>query len=49
MANQEQLVLVRARVDGWNKWREDQPDKEVMPRTYAGLYQLTGLSSGPTM
>jgi uncharacterized protein YjbI with pentapeptide repeats len=29
MANAEQLALLRTSIEGWNKWRDDEPDKEI--------------------
>ena len=29
MANEEQLVLLKAGVEGWNEWRKKEPDEEI--------------------
>lgn len=29
MANEEQLALLKAGVEGWNKWRREEPDTEI--------------------
>ena len=29
MANEEQLALLKAGVEGWNKWREEKPDEKI--------------------
>jgi uncharacterized protein YjbI with pentapeptide repeats len=48
MANEEQLALLKAGVDGWNAWREEEPDTKIDLRganfTHANLYSIEKLN-----